>query len=786
MNSKEFQEQIQLCDPIKDKTQLRLTLLQGGYAPIKIIGKAPHFGRWQDIEITEELIKSKEWDRDGRALNTGLRCGKLVGLDLDFDGGYLLEKFIERIENHATRFYPSSVIRIGNAPRELWVYRCAQEVRSRRSNSYATAAEYTSYRIAKAAAGDDYHAQLKALEQNYYHSYAIDIIGHGKQFAAFGIHPNTDQPFDWPDQPLPAFEDLPEITEDQIAWLLKEFEDFMEEETAKGVVLQTAKGVSTGRFEHVRKLTRDTMLYTMDHGDMSVGELLDKFAVGFEDRCSVHGVRSESVRRENGQVRILPGNQVALTDYVSAQVYLIDLSDEMQRTTSALAERLLKREGVAQRVHEEAAKSKAAQDAREASKEWKDKLRYKLVGPKDDKVMQYYKDTENIVRALRLAPELVGLIGYDNFAQHPVRLREGPGGEPLAKPEFWSDGDTMKVCAWLQAYGDMPDVQTMRVKEALLLAREDYRFDPLADYLEGLSWDGVSRLDTWLNFYCDVDDNPLNREIARRFLISAVARGLEPGCKVDTVLLMYGEQGAGKSTAAEVLAGDWFSDDLPSLNNERAAEFLQGNWIVEMPEMKSIMHANDQEIKAFLARRKDDLQRKYEANVVKSWRRNVFLLTTNREDMLTDVSGNRRYWPVTVGAIDTEGLGSVRDQLFAEAVEAYAAGEQWWLLDEFDDQLAERHIKHAMQYAFDDNLEAMLRSVGEEGVSMRKLMMRQDVGGLGLKMNVHADIKALTAALKRWNWEKKKTSKGNLWLRGDNSHPKYFGDNVTPLHPRDD
>jgi len=159
---------------------------------------------------------------------------------------------------------------------------------------------------------------------------------------------------------------------------------------------------------------------------------------------------------------------------------------------------------------------------------------------------------------------------------------------------------------------------------------------------------------------------------------------MRPGCKVDTVLVLKGLQGARKSTWLKALAGDdWFSDTPLDLGNLRDCyQALQGVWLYELAELDSIRGRKATTVKALISSPKDRFRRSYGRNIETVERGGVITGTTNDQAILTDGTGSRRFWPVEVGKMDVEAVKRDRDQLWAEAVHLYNAGEQWWLSDD--------------------------------------------------------------------------------------------------------
>ena len=225
---------------------------------------------------------------------------------------------------------------------------------------------------------------------------------------------------------------------------------------------------------------------------------------------------------------------------------------------------------------------------------------------------------------------------------------------------------------------------TDTVRQAISHLAHLNKVNPLRDYLMGVHWDGTLRIDTWLSDYAGVENSEYTRLVGRKFLLSAVARGLEPGCKADHMLVLEGAQGIQKSTVAKALAPnpEWFVDRLPDVRNKDAVLQLHGHWIVEVSEMDGVNRAEVSAIKAFLSADHDTYRPPYGSAHVTIPRSCVFVGTINPDGdgrYFRDTTGNRRYWPVSCTLLDAVGLAAVRDQLWAEAVRAYQSGEIWWV-----------------------------------------------------------------------------------------------------------
>lgn len=205
-----------------------------------------------------------------------------------------------------------------------------------------------------------------------------------------------------------------------------------------------------------------------------------------------------------------------------------------------------------------------------------------------------------------------------------------------------------------------------------------HSFHPVRDYLDGLSWDGIERIDHWL-VDAGADDTEYVRAVSRIVLVAAVRRVRQPGCKFDEMPVIESLQGTSKSTAIAVLAvhDEWFNDDLPlGSDTKRQMEAMAGKWIVEAGELKGMSKGDVAALKGFLSRRVDEARMSYGRKKTVMPRQCVIIGTTNETNgYLKDTTGNRRFWPVKIDSFDVASLRRDRDQLWAEAVAAEAAGE---------------------------------------------------------------------------------------------------------------
>lgn len=240
--------------------------------------------------------------------------------------------------------------------------------------------------------------------------------------------------------------------------------------------------------------------------------------------------------------------------------------------------------------------------------------------------------------------------------------------------------------------------------DAIDLHAERHKKSELQEYLNALEWDGIHRVDVALTNLCGVQFSPYVRSVSRVFFLSAAARGLRPGCKVDTMLVLVGGQGEGKSTLTRKLFGEFSSDTALDVHSKDGLIALQGKWCVEIAELTALRGKDSEPVKAYLTSAVDSFRRPYQRHEVKTPRTCVFVGTTNTDDFLTDETGARRFMPVRVEKINLSAAEAERDQLWAEAVHRVKAGEPWWMSKEEAAVAAEVAVGHIERDVWHDQV----------------------------------------------------------------------------------
>jgi len=286
--------------------------------------------------------------------------------------------------------------------------------------------------------------------------------------------------------------------------------------------------------------------------------------------------------------------------------------------------------------------------------------------------------------------EMREILAYNEFSKEIDMIRRPPWDNcsKTPYPRQLTDVDDTRATAWLERKGVKLAINT--VHSALISSAYNYKYNPLQDYLKSIMWDECPRMEEALITYFGCSDTPYNRAVSRKFLIGSVARAMRPGCKMDTMLILEGPQGLKKSTAvAELYGHDFFTDELGDLGSKDAGMQVQGVWAVEVAEMSTMGRAEANRIKEWITRRVDRFRPPYGRNVLKAPRQSVLIGTVNPEGgYLKDATGGRRFWPVKCSKINIDAIKNDRDQIWAEAVECYLGGEEWWF-DSKDTHLAE-------------------------------------------------------------------------------------------------
>lgn len=331
-----------------------------------------------------------------------------------------------------------------------------------------------------------------------------------------------------------------------------------------------------------------------------------------------------------------------------------------------------------ERVKQQLAKERQLAAAEEFDADQGDDWQSVLELDKQGKV----KDTlTNIANILRFDLNLRSIV-YNEFKCMVDVIGELPWCQ--VKPG-WGDADLACAKVYFErVYGIWSPT---KFKDALLaVVSAERTYHPIKNYFDTLTWDGEERIDHLLVDYLGAEDNEYTRAVTRKTLCAAVARVYEPGVKFDSILVLNGPQGIGKSTFFSRLGRQWYSDSLTisDMRDKTAAEKLQGYWILELGELAGIKKVDVETVKSFITRTDDKFRQSYGVTVESHPRNNIIVGSTNSESgFLRDITGNRRFWPVLVSGNGKRKVWDITpelvDQFWAEAIVKYRDGEELFL-----------------------------------------------------------------------------------------------------------
>ena len=306
----------------------------------------------------------------------------------------------------------------------------------------------------------------------------------------------------------------------------------------------------------------------------------------------------------------------------------------------------------------------------------------------------------NIEIILKNDPNLKdGVGGLDIFKSRVYKTANLPWWKYDKYRSQWIDDDDSALRSYIEKYYEINSKE--RVLDALINVHRENSYNSVTRYLSALNWDGVERLDTLFIDYLGAEDSEYVRAVTRKQLCAAVKRAYEPGCKYDTVLVLSGPQGAGKSYIISRLGQEWFSDTIPAIKGKDAYEALDGKWILELGELNATRKSEIEAVRLFITSTSDNYRKAYARITTDNPRQCVLFGTANDDDYLRDYAGNRRFWPVDVMLHEKrlnmfEMTQETIDQIWAEAVYRYHQGES--LILEGDLKAQADKIQKAHEY----------------------------------------------------------------------------------------
>lgn len=726
-----------MIPPRVDVAELRLLLHANGYRPVALhphnakvnsAGKRPIGTAW----LERAAIATPDTIRQWPAGNTGILTGAVVGVDVDVLDPVLAQQVVEAAERILG---PGPLRRVGKAPKVLLAYRAAEP---------GPKLETPELRLP-----DGQKAQ-------------VEIMGDGQQVVAFGTHPETLAPYTWSglspvDVPLA---DLPSVPRAALVAFRDEAERILraaggrtdkEIKAAERVCVERTppappraasgtdyfKRVNAAALEQAnawvhrlfpRARWQDNATTPPGAWRIASADL----GRGLEEDISIHpreGCHDFGTREARTPIDLMM-EWGGAPDAIAAAATLCEWMGKAPADFGWKQTRKAAEKGVRQ--------------ADTPGPDWLEKCQTNNEG-------EPRPNLHNAMMALRHDERLHDIFAQDEMLRAPVIHADGE-----TRPV--TDADVSKVQMYLQRQG-LETLSRDVAHQAVDLRASERAFHPVRDYLTGLRWDGEPRIHGWLHTYLGAAHNAYTQGVGTMFLVAMVARIMRPGCKCDYMMVLEGPQGARKSSACATLGGAWFSDALPDIGGGKdVAQHLNGKWLIEVAELAAMGKAESAKLKSFITRDVERYRPSYGRKEVIEPRQCVFIGTTNEGAYLRDVTGGRRFWPVKVGAIDTDALQRDRDQLFAEAVHLFHAGAAWWPSSEFEAQ----HVKPEQEERFEPDAweEAIAEWLAGKDKTTVLAVARGALGFETARLGT-ADQRRVAAALVGLGWVRGKRSGAN-------------------------
>lgn len=662
-------------------------LIQRGYSivPIPPGTKGPREAGWQDLRATVKDVR--KWTGNGKANDgVGVLARDTPAIDLDIDDQGVIDALMPAIEALFPEGMP--IARIGRAPRLMLVCRTDTPFKKVRSAKYRNTL--------------------------FDSTYQVEILGDGQQFVAFHIHPDTGQPYTWPGAPLFDVEwaSLPVLTLEMARQVVDAFETLAAARVESGewevVSAERARGRVSGEFDgRVQPpmgLTDDFIRDVLSHIDpdadpydtwVSTGQ-----QIGHETGYEIRGL---DLWDEWARGYVVPSVNYPGRAELEYKWSTFGKGGGPQATFGQAMARARKN-GWVQPIPDDfealpAVIDKTGQSAPE------------LPRLKRDKHGQIEAVIENVVAVARRSDVFGVRVAYDAFRDDIVVAPHGTDDWlPLRDADY-----TRYRCVLADNLGFKP-VGSEMMRDAVILAAEDCRIDSAQWWLSKQVWDGVPRVERFLVDYFGTDDTPYTRAVARYMWSALAGRILSPGCQVDMVPILEGDQGLRKTSAVAAIAPG-YSHFIEIGFDEKETDLarkMRGAMVAELGELHGLHAKAIEGVKKFITRRYENWTPKFKEFNTTFPRRLVFIGTTNQTELLADETGNRRWLPVHVERADVEGIARDRGQLWAEGAAMFrAAGVEFRAAEQL---AAAEHEKYLAVDAWEEAVRTWLETESDFGL----------------------------------------------------------------------
>jgi putative DNA primase/helicase len=370
-----------------------------------------------------------------------------------------------------------------------------------------------------------------------------------------------------------------------------------------------------------------------------------------------------------------------------------------------------------------------------------------------------YATLANVSMVMRFHPNLKGRIWWDSFCERVYHTTQSP------VPQEWTDFDSKNLTAFIQQTLRLPKVTLKMVDDAIGHAAFQKPRNSVREWLEGLEWDRVERLSTWIGDCLDVPLTAYSMAVARNWIISMIARVYQPGCQADHMPVLEGTMGVGKSSALEILGDRWYAAVGTAFGSYEFINTIQGKWLVEIPDMAGFSRRDHSHVISTITTRTDRYRVKYGRHDQDHPRKCIFAATSETEDYLPEMRGIRRYWPLRCGKdVNLDALRQQRPQIFAEAVAAYRMGESFHKMPKEETE-TEQRARNSDDLWTDDVLEyCEQREGGGYPVSPKKILTDSRISLSSKDLDHHAKLRVINI-LKAYGWVRKPGSNSREYIK---------------------
>lgn len=369
-----------------------------------------------------------------------------------------------------------------------------------------------------------------------------------------------------------------------------------------------------------------------------------------------------------------------------------------------------------------------------------------------------YPTLANASMIMRFHPLFKGRIWWDSFAERIYHTLRG------SAPQEWTDIDSKRTAAYIQQTLQLPRISLKLVEDAVDHAAFEDQRNSVQEWLNSLEWDGNERLPLWVGDCLGVELTPYSMAVSRNWIISMVARAYRPGCQVDTMPVLEGVQGEGKSSALEILGDQWYSSVGTAFGSYDFINTIQGRWLVEIPDMAGFGRREHSHVIATITTRTDRYRVKYGHRDQDHPRKCVFAATSETDDYLSEMRGYRRYWPLRCKAIDLVALRAQREQLFAEAVVAYRAGQSYHAMPAEETAAEQRARNSEDPWAADVLAYCESRALSGQPVHPAKILTDSEIQ-LPRRELDHSKKLRIVTILKAHGWVQKPLGNQRMYVK---------------------